>query len=107
MFMDYAYELGLFYEIDAFWISFLHELGHAETWYLVDEEDWDMPESVNTMEDYFRHPRERIATEWAVDFINEHSDLVADLSRLVRPAICKFFELNNIQEGEVCEEKYI
>ena len=38
-FMEYAYELGLFYEIDVFWFSFLHELGHAETWHLVDEED--------------------------------------------------------------------
>ena len=106
-FMEYAYELGLIYEIDAFWLSFLHELGHAETWHLVDEEDMDVPESITNCNDYFRLPRETMATEWAVRFINEHSDLVADLSRIVRPAICKFFEMNDIEEGTLCEEKCI
>lgn len=103
MFMDYAYELGLLYEIDAFWLGFLHELGHSETWHLVDEEDWDVPVFLEHSEDYYRLPRETIATQWAVDFVNNCGDAVAELTRIVGPAIRRFFEINNIEEGDLYE----
>jgi len=99
MFYEYTGELGLKYELDDFWLAFLHELGHSETWYLVDEEDWDVPIEI-TEYDYFRHPREAIATEWAVDFINEHPQLVRDLTQIVGPAIRMCLELNKVNLEE-------
>ena len=96
MFYEYVDELGLKYEIDNFWLAFLHELGHSETWCFVEEEDYDIPKNITDYE-YYRLPRESIATEWAVRFINEHADLVRDLTRIVGPVIDKFFELNEIE----------
>ena len=96
MFYEYVDELGLKYEIDNFWLAFLHELGHSETWCFVEEEDYDIPKNI-TNYDYYRLPREAVATEWAVRFINEHADLVRDLTRIVGPVIDKFFELNEIE----------
>ena len=93
-------DIGLKYEIDIFWLSFFHELGHSMTYHFVtDDEAWEA-EFMSGME-YYYCKREIIATEWAVDFINQHIDLVKELMECVRPAIINFFVKNNIEDGGV------
>jgi len=92
--------LGLAYDIDIFWLSFFHELGHSMTYHFVDDDDADEAESATGMA-YYYCAREFIATEWAVKFINEHIDLVCELMETVRPAIVNFFVKNNIEDGGV------
>ena len=92
--------LGLAYDIDIFWLSFFHELGHSMTYQFVDDDEVDEAESATGIA-YYYCTRELIATEWAVKFINEHIDLVCELMEAVRPAIVNFFVKNNIEDGGV------
>ena len=90
--------LGLNYDIDIFWLSFFHEVGHGQTYHLVSDEaacEADLLEGLS----YYYCEREIIATEWAVEFINNHIEQVIELMEMVRPAIVHFFTVNNIQEG--------
>lgn len=89
-------ELGLEYEIDAFWTSFLHECFHSETWFLVDDEDMSVPDDISPY-DYFRCPREYIASAAMVHFINENFEAVQELMDMVREPMEKFWEVNQIQ----------
>lgn len=93
--------LGFPPELDVFWTSFLHELGHAETTYLFNRADWELYRNsigLVTIQEYFELPIERAATEWALRFVQERTEDVAALVAAARPAILKFFELNNITE---------
>ena len=92
--------LGLAYDIDIFWLSFFHELGHSMTYHFVDDDEVDAAEEAIGI-DYYYCTRELIATEWAVNYINEHIDLVCELMDSVRPAIINFFVKNNIEDGGV------
>ena len=92
-------DLGLNYEIDIFWLSFFHELGHSETYHCIDETAFLIDADL-LGDDYYYHPREIIATEWAVDYINTHIDKVKMLMQMVRPAIVRFFTVNNIQSED-------
>ena len=92
-------DLGLNYEIDIFWLSFFHELGHSETYHCVDEAAF-LVDADLLGDDYYYHPREIIATEWAVDYINTNIDKVKMLMQMVRPAIVRFFTVNNIQSED-------
>ena len=100
VFQKVCEKLGLAYEIDIFWLSLLHELGHSETWHLVEEEHHIIDIETYTSEDYYYHPRELVATQWAVDFINEHFDWVQELMNMSRAAIIEFFITNDIEMEE-------
>lgn len=82
-FLALARKNGLNEIVDAFTISFFHELGHCET---IDEFDDDCfdPEFKNalTLEQYFYLDEEFAATDWAIDFCNEHLDLVRAIQKL-------------------------
>jgi hypothetical protein len=97
-FVNVCNSLGLAYEIDIFWLSFLHELGHAETLHLVSDADFWEAELLDGLDYYFCN-REIYATRWAVDFINRHIDLVIDLMQAIKPVMIEFYQINGI-EGE-------
>ena len=97
-------DVGLLYNLDIFWLSFLHELGHGQTYHFVsDDEAWEA-DFLSGMDYYYCH-RELIATEWAVNFINQHADWVVELVNTVRPAILNFFAKNNIEDGATPDEE--
>ena len=92
-------DIGLQYEIDIFWLSFFHELGHSQTYHFIeDDEAWEA-DFLSGM-DYYYCNREYYATEWAVNFINTHIDWVIELMECVRPAIVNFFAKNSIVDDE-------
>ena len=93
--------LGFPPELDVFWTSFLHELGHAETIWMFGKADWEKYARdivYASHEEYFNLPIERTATEWALNFVQEKTEAVVELIAAARPAIIKFFELNEITE---------
>ena len=99
---DFTYvcnDIGLEYDIDIFWLSFFHELGHSMTYHFVDDDEAWEADFLSGM-DYYYCNREYYATEWAVNFINAHVDWVQELMDCVRPAIINFFVVNNIEDGE-------
>ena len=65
-----------------FTLSFMHELGHLET-------EWDMvddTEERNTITDnktYFELYNERIATDWAGEYLTEHRDEMLILEKQI------------------------
>lgn len=98
---------------DPFLASFLHEVGHAQTGHLLEVEEeeycWKIKEKMNqefvctkmTEErnrelhmEYFNLPDEYEATMWAIDFMREHSDKIANLWNKLHYAIINFY-LNN------------
>ena len=67
-------------DFDIFTLSFMHELGHLETaWDMVD--DVKQREAIHAMTDkvkayrrYYALHNERIATDWAGDYLTEHHE---------------------------------
>ena len=98
-------ELGLNYDIDPFYTSFLHEVGHSMTYDEFEEEEIEeyfdivelMREDPGSFGDdtayvYFRLPLELTATEWMVDFINKNAEVVCELVNAVRPLLISYLE---------------
>lgn len=99
---DFTYvcnDIGLEYDIDIFWLSFFHELGHSMTYHLVDDDEAWEADFLSGM-DYYYCNREYYATEWAVNYINRNVEKVQELMRLVKPFIINFFLVNDIKEEE-------
>ena len=95
-FTEVCVDLGLAYDIDIFWLSLFHEIGHGQTYDRVSDDGIWEADLLCGM-DYYYCEREVIATQWAVDFINNHIEWVQELMSLVRPAIIEFFTVNNIE----------
>ena len=87
-----CYELGLEWNCPMFLMSFLHEVGHDYTIDFCDEFEWNLVDvfvklkgimcdniTDNDYYTYFYSPREKMATEWACDFANEHRIELEDL----------------------------
>ena len=105
LFMEYAKSIGLKTKIDIFLLSFLHELGHHETLDEIDDDDEEysrlIKENLNSDNDdnckiYFALPNEKMATEWAINYINNNTDAIKNLWDQLQPAIMKFYAVNNI-----------
>lgn len=91
--------LGFPPELDLFWTSFLHELGHSETIYEMDKQTLDecaLIEIFGTIQEYLEMPREIAATLWARDFCVQNPEAVHELVDTVRPHILQFFADNDI-----------
>lgn len=99
---------------DVFLWSFFHELGHIETiWSLTDEEYnncraqkeiIDLALEIEVGFDkkdlyfqYFQLEDELRATLWAIDFVQNNSELVADFWQELQMAIMKFYKKNKIE----------
>lgn len=100
VFMRYVRELGLMGDWNINTLTFMHELAHHLTLHLLDEEEVEESQQIKTFcsflcnsfgDDenacnmYFRCPEEAIATEWAVDFINNNIDIMKEFE-------CKLIE---------------
>lgn len=109
LFNNFNHELGLKYNCDNFILSLFHEIGHHETLHLIEPEERAFDEKVIDqieskselgIEDYslyYRLTSEQIATQWAVDYINNNPEKVKALWDKVQPAILKFYEDNEIK----------
>lgn len=96
MFMQYARQLGLQNKVSFRVLSFLHEVGHIETFEEVSGFDVvvykvatfllakPLLPALRRNWIYFHLPIERRATQWAVDYINENYDIVRRLMEDLR-----------------------
>lgn len=74
-------ELDCHYDIGVFWMSWLHELGHSETWDMIKNTDFrSVPMD---LDGYLHCYREIIASKWAVWYVNNHIDTLLELVREV------------------------
>ena len=108
-FMDFIHSLAPEITIDVFLMSVLHELGHHMTLDQITDEVYeqcfrdklflsemaDNPYSSFTMEhihkEYFNIPVERVATEWAIDYIRGHVEELKALWSELQAAILDFY----------------
>lgn len=112
-FKEYAESVGLEYDCGNFVLSFFHELGHEETNYIIDEDEEQeiMEEKDRMCADcgfsdrekamyYFQLPDEKLATQWAVEYINSNYDDIKELVDKLAPAVVDFYRDNGIEEFE-------
>lgn len=100
IFIEYCKKLGLEKEYSINTLSFMHELGHHITLDEADDEDWEYarlldiavllePDNDEKYLKYFTQPIEAMATEWAVEFMNEHSKMM----EIFDAALCRELEI--------------
>jgi len=109
-FADYCNQLGLAHSLEYFTLAFFHELGHNETLDIVSDAEYNksLKEKaklnklkVITDKDkykYYNLPIEQIATQWAVDYINDNIAKIKDFETNVFYLIQKIYELNGVTE---------
>ena len=115
MFMEDFHKRAPEIKIDCFLISFLHELGHCETVdELTDEEEaeclrkrtilndairetTDEIKRAEMYKEYFAMTDEYLATEWAIDYIRNNVETVAELWAKLQKAILTFYEINEVE----------
>ena len=91
LFMDFSIEEGLTVNCSVFLLSLFHEIGHYMTFDDLEEEDFayscDVKALLGTTDDdvkiYFRLPIEIAATEWAINYINEHPTEISTLEKAI------------------------
>lgn len=104
MFMKAVNSISKDIKADIFLLSLMHEIGHHETWDLLEDEEIEESEIIkecaavddSVNEAYYFAPDEYAATSWGVNYILEHQAEVASLWEELQPAILKFYEINNI-----------
>ena len=101
---------------DIFLWSFLHELGHHETYddledsdvlFSLDEKEriqkeqegiTDVKQRMDIARQYYVLPDELAATQWAVDYMRAHTaEMQALWEEELKPAIINFYELNKVE----------
>lgn len=113
-FQDFIHSIWEEVTIDTFLISLLHEVGHAETWDELEEDDIAYS---NNMKDfikkeleadvsearrrelhfkYFNLPDEIAATTWAIEYIKDNAKQLVFDWEVISRAIIEFFEVNEI-----------
>lgn len=92
-------------------IAFFHEIEHAETENEWDEEDWEgfnawKESDEPTVREYFRHPIEWRATEWACEYILQNKEEVNKLWKDFQNLYAWFYEINQVEleeeENNIC-----
>ena len=74
-----------------FMLSFMHELGHLETeWDMVD--DTEERNQITDNKTYFQLYNERIATDWAGEYLTEHKNEMQMLERQILTEIHKIWQ---------------
>jgi hypothetical protein len=74
-----------------FTLSFMHELGHLETeWDMVD--DTEERNRITDNATYFKLHNERIATDWAGDYLTEHTAEMLIIERQVLTMLHKIWQ---------------
>lgn len=86
LFLDFALKNGLKVDCGIFILSLFHEIGHSFTY-----NDFinDIDENKDNLdpEEYFNLPEEKIATLWAIGYINNHAEELKQLSEDLQPVI--------------------
>lgn len=100
-FKEFFESLGCVVKADVFIYSLFHEIGHSQTLESLAEEDynysWDRkadPEITNY--EYFRLPNEIVASQWAVDYINNNAEEIEEFWNGLQPLLMKFYNKNHI-----------
>ena len=107
-------ELGCQYDIDVFFSSFLHELGHAHTYndFTVEELDeyaemnrliiYEPSSFAESLDYVYTHlPVEYEATRWAVNYINQYPERVGELVEKVSKAVRRFYKIHKVVNEEM------
>ena len=81
-FLNFSRKLGLNIEVSSFTISFFHELGHNETIDFVKE--YKGNKNKLSLIDYFNLEEELEATLWAIDYCNNHMDIVKQIEEVLK-----------------------
>lgn len=97
LFMEFAKANGLEVDCGIFLLSFFHELGHHETIEELDEKIENkctkvkatLTDSEEDCKKYFALADEIIATEWAINYINNNVDSIRELAEELQNAIAK------------------
>lgn len=83
----------------SFLNSFFHELGHHETYEDISDREYDYCQMVKVyladkeelneydLYTYFNLPIERLATEWGIEYINNHTSEVFNLNRKIQKVL--------------------
>lgn len=73
--------------------SLLHEIGHAKTWRYFTKKAWKKYAKtapyIHDIEEYFRIPQERVATDWAADYIRKHPKKIKKFEKKLQKALDK------------------
>lgn len=78
---------------DLFTLSILHEVGHLETeWEMVDDTKIRNRKGLTNTE-YFNLFNERIATDWAGEWIENNIKLALDIDKIFKKMLKKFYEI--------------
>ena len=100
-FMQNAYAMGLEYDCGDFLLSFFHEVGHCETEpFLTRGQKISRTKRKKNLNGlykkdnfiYFGLVDEKLATEWAINYINSHKEEMKTLSTLIQKEIQKVLD---------------
>lgn len=95
LFMDFAKSKGLEVDCGIFFLSLLHEVGHYNTIdELTDRQNAKCDEAKRKLrtsdadaKKYFNILDERMATEWAINYINENAERLKKLSEKIEKIV--------------------
>lgn len=117
-FLDFAKSLNPSLTCDIFLLSLLHEIGHEETLdelddstiaYCQDEKtrinmqytfaelDKDEDKMRAAANEYFNLPDEKIATEWAIDYMVNNQAEISSLWFKIAQQISKIYDMNGVK----------
>lgn len=95
-------------DIEPFTISFLHELGHHNTIFSFSNCRYNLLNFIDKVVSktnyrianfcHFRLSHERVATEWAIDFIKNNPKQVKKLTSIFKKSLKEFYKKNKIGE---------
>jgi len=98
-YLNFCKKKGLTEEIKPFALCLLHELGHDQTIFFMNELEYFVDSSLSIFTQtpsytefgrklkyslYYRLPCEIAATRWAIDFINNNIELVRELETFIK-----------------------
>ena len=102
-FEQFFYEYGCEWEVGVGILSLVHEIAHHMTFLSLSEDEIiesDMIKSDPSCSNdaYWHTPVEFIANIWAIDFINQHIDAVAELSEIMNEGFHQIYGSHELDE---------
>lgn len=89
------------YNCDPFILSFFHEAGHAMTFEMWTDEEWDKYfetiDNLSKEEIYFYLPQEYEASRVGAQYILSHTDEIKEFWRICRKLILNIYKLNGVE----------
>lgn len=92
-------------DISEFTWSLLHEVGHCETWHIMNKRTTNHCKNIKrkitrgtipTIE-YYSLTDEKIATDWAIRYTEENYEIVKAFDKKITKALKKFFTENEVE----------